>query len=447
MTDSQQPPSKSRRAGRSRRQRRPNPNAIGGNNPNTGRFRAVNGPQPRSRAKPNNAATGMFGDMVDPSRHVRRTRRNARTGWPPEPKSSLLPKLPKPLTYGIRLLIIGLGVAAIAGTVLSVLTPTDQPFANGTAAETQSTVTAGATPTEDNVMPRTQELTELKASLVELQELIPELTPSIYVFDLDTGNYVDIAGNAVLPAASTIKLPILVAFFQAVDDGRITVDQAMAIQSSQIVGGSGDLQAQPPGTRYTALEVATQMIINSDNTATNMMIDLLGGAPALNQQFVDWGLIATVLNNPLPDLEGTNTTSTQDLVRMFAHLHQGEIVSLRSRDRVMNILQRTYNKNLLPAGVGEATVSYNKTGDIGTVLGDVALMDLSNGKRYGIATLVQRPDNDGRARELIRRISQTVYQTMNNAVPVIKPSAPTAETTAPSEPQPDNPSPEPELSE
>lgn len=441
MTDSQQPPSKSRRSGRPRRQRRPKPFPLGGSRPRPERLRAVKPPQ---QPAPSDAAAGMFGDMVDPSRHVRRSRRNSRSGWPPQPKSSFLPKLPKPLIYGIRLLIIGLGVAAIAGTVLSVLTPADEQLANGTAAETQSAVTA-AVVTNDDVIAQTQELTALKTSLVELQELIPELTPTVYVFDLDTGNYVDIAGNAAIPAASTIKLPVLVAFFRAVDDGRITVDQAMAIQSSQIVGGSGDMQTQPPGTRYTALEVATQMIINSDNTATNMMIDLLGGAAVLNQQFADWGLSITVINNPLPDLEGTNTTSAQDLVRMFAHLHKGEIVSLRSRDRIFNILQRTYNKRLLAAGVSETTVSYNKTGDIGEVLADVALMDLSNGKRYAIAALVQRPNNDGRARELIRRISQTVYQTMNNAVPVIKPVDASTETQSPSAPQPNEQTSEPSL--
>lgn len=213
----------------------------------------------------------------------------------------------------------------------------------------------------------------------------------------------------------------------------------MAMQSSQIAQGSGDMQLQPPGTRYTALEVATQMIINSDNTATNMMIDLLGGNATLNQQFIAWGLTGTVLNNPLPDIEGTNTTSTQDLVRMLAHLHKGEVLELRSRDRVFNILQRTYNKNLLPAGAGEGAVSYNKTGNIGEVLGDVALMDVPNGKRYAIATLVQRPDNDGRAQELIRRIAQTVYQTMNEAVPVMKPApSGTPETAPPSTSQPTN---------
>ncbi|NEQ49561.1 MAG: serine hydrolase [Leptolyngbya sp. SIO3F4] len=417
MTDSQQPSSKSRRQQRRKRRSKPFPlgNPSKGNRSN--RPHAVKLPRNINQSE---SATGMFGNMVDPSRHVRRDRRGSQSVWPPQPKSSFFPNLPKPLLYGTRLLIIGLGVAAIAGTVLSVLTPADQQLTEGTAAETQSAVTV-STDADDAVLVPTQELAALNTKLLELQDLFPELTPAIYLFDLDAGNYVDISGNASTPAASTIKLPILVAFFKAVDDGRITVDQTMAIQSSQIAQGSGDMQIQPPGTRYTALEVATQMIINSDNTATNMMIDLLGGAPVLNQQFVDWGLTVTVLNNPLPDIEGTNTTSAQDLVRMFAHLHKGAIVSLRSRDRIFNILQRTYNKKLLPAGVSEATVSYNKTGNIGEVLGDVALMDLPNGKRYAIATLVQRPDNDGRARELIRRISQTVFQQMNNAVPVIKP--------------------------
>ncbi len=386
----------------------------------------------------------MFGDMVDPSRHVRRTRRSSRSTWPPQPRASLLPKLPKPVVYSIRLLIIGLGVAAIAGTVLSVFTPADDQLTNGTAAETQSTVTASKAP-ENDVLVRTQELTDLTTTLVELQELFPMLTPTIYAFDLDTGNYIDVSGTTETPAASTIKLPILLAFFKAVDDGRIPLEQTLAMQSSQIAAGSGDMQVEPPGTRYTALEVATQMIINSDNTATNMMIDLLGGATELNQQFADWGLTATVLRNPLPDLAGTNTTSAEDLVRILAHLHKGEILSLRSRDRVLNILQRTYNKKLLPAGVSETTVSYNKTGDIGEVLGDVALMDLASGKRYAIAALVQRPENDGRARELIRRISQTVYQSMNQPVPIPQPSNGITEIDSQSDLQPDGEIPDPAI--
>jgi beta-lactamase class A len=355
-----------------------------------------------------------------------------------------LPKAPRPVLYGIRLLVIGVGVAAIAGTLLSVLTPADSssdPMNTAqTASRTASAITAETgEPLGKTELRLTQEITPLQAKLADLQNLTPGLTASIYLVDLDTGKYVNLGGEQAIAAASTIKLPILLAFFQAVDAGQITVDQILTLQPTQVAGGSGNMQGQPPGAQYTALEVATQMIINSDNTATNMIIDLLGGPEVLNQHFLDWGLTATVLRNPLPDLSGTNTTSTQDLVQTIALVNQGELLSLRSRDRVMNILQRTYNKSLIPAGLGEGSVSYNKTGDIGSILGDAALVDLPNGKRYAIATLVQRPENDGRARELIRRISQTVYQEMHIAiVPALPPSNAEPATGTPTNPAPLN---------
>ncbi|MCG8367556.1 MAG: hypothetical protein MJA27_30000, partial [Pseudanabaenales cyanobacterium] len=48
--------------------------------------------------------------------------------------------------------------------------------------------------------------------------------------------------------------------------------------------------------------------------------------------------------------------------------------------------------------------------------GDMALVDTPNGKRYAIATLIRRPHNDGRARELIRRISQLTFKELNRAI-------------------------------
>jgi beta-lactamase class A len=156
------------------------------------------------------------------------------------------------------------------------------------------------------------------------------------------------------------------------------------------------------------------MIVSSDNTATNLMISLLGGTEALNQQFRDWGLESTVLRNLLPDLDGTNTTSSRDLVRAIALVDQGELLSLRSRDRLFNIMQRTINRALIPDGLGDdSAIAYNKTGDIGTSLGDVALVDVFNGKRYLVSILVERPFNDGRASELIRRVSGRLYEEMS----------------------------------
>jgi beta-lactamase class A len=322
----------------------------------------------------------------------------------------------------VRLLICGVGLAAIAGTLLSVLNPEQQetgatpPAVNGetpgSTLSNQRQILAVTAP-----LPLADKLTYLENTLLELESLAPGLSQATFALDLDTGNYVDINGAGAIAAASTIKLPILVAFLNAVDTGQLTLEQGMTLRQDFIVGGSGDMQVDEPGTRYTALEVATRMMTQSDNTATQMMIDLLGGNQALNQQFQDWGLAATVLRNPLPDLDGTNTTSAQDLVRVMALVEQGELLTLRSRDRLLGIMQRTYRRDLIPGGVADdEALVFNKTGDIGALLGDVALVDAPNGKRYIVATLIERPHNDGRASELIRRIAERIHGEMNQPV-------------------------------
>ncbi|MEO1792068.1 MAG: serine hydrolase [Cyanobacteria bacterium J06629_19] len=345
------------------------------------------------------------------------------------------------LRRGIQLLIAGIGLAAIGGTLLKVLPETPEPVAVETAEK--------PTPPPAKTFPvaQAQEIPELKAALQELPNLYPNLTPKVFYIDVDTGSYINVEGTETVAAASTIKLPILLAFFEEIDAGRIDPNQTMAIQPEQIAEGSGDMQLSAPGTQFTALEVATQMIVTSDNTATNMMIDLLGGREVLNKRFQTQGLEKTVLNAPLPDLEGTNKTSARDLVHTMLLISEEDDLTVRSRDRVLNILNRTRNKSLLANGpLDQGALTYNKTGDIASVLGDVALVDLPNGKRYAIAALVERPTNDGRAQELINRISGQTYREAAKAVqPAVTPlgdadsnaegsSPPGAEATPGSEP-------------
>ena len=168
-------------------------------------------------------------------------------------------------------------------------------------------------------------------------------------------------------------MPILVAFFQAVDEGKVQLDQMLTLKPEHIVGGSGEMQDDTPGKKYSALEVAKKMIVVSDNTATNMMIELLGGAEVLNQHFATWGLRATVLRNKLPDLEGTNTTSPKDLINIIAQVDRGNVVSVKSRDRLFQIMRQTQNDSLLPKGLGEGSVIAHKTGNINTMLADAGM--------------------------------------------------------------------------
>ncbi|MEP0881872.1 class A beta-lactamase-related serine hydrolase [Trichocoleus sp. ST-U3] len=351
-----------------------------------------------------------------------------------------------PWLYGARLLILGVGIGAIAGTVLSAWDPATRQLAGAankdSALHQQSAVGAiGQAPGQKSpaqadaamgtaagtsVLTLNQEIPALKAHVQALVTQNSKLNPGVFLVELETGAYLDFSGSEIFPAASTIKVPILVAFFQDVDAGKIRLDEPLTLEKNLMGSGSGDLQYKKPGTKYTALEVATKMIAISDNTATNMLIQRLGGAEALNQRFQSWGLTSTVIHNALPDLEGTNTTSPKELATVMAMVNQGNVVSVPSRDRILHIMQQTVTDSLLPRGLGKGANIAHKTGDIGSLIADVGLIDMPTGKRYIAAVMVQRPHNDAKASELIRQISRTAYQHFN------QPATPPSSTEAPS---------------
>ncbi|MCC5602007.1 serine hydrolase [Nostoc favosum] len=337
------------------------------------------------------------------------------------PKTRLKP-MAKTLLYIVRLLIVGVGMGAIVGTALSVLDPanristTSAPQSNSNVTQEQPQPTQ-TPPLAASSLYLSQEISSLKSAVQNLAATNPNLTPGVFLLDLDTGNYVDVNGSSTFPAASTIKVPILIAFFQDVDAGKIRLDEMLTMQQNMVAGGSGTLQRQPAGTQYAALEVATKMITVSDNTATNMLIARLGGIDALNQRFRTWGLTTTTIRNQLPDLQGTNTITPRELGNLMAIVSQGNLVSMPSRDLMLDILRRTQRDTLLPSGLGTGARVYHKTGDIGTMLADAGLVIVPTGKRYIASVMVQRPNNDPRAEKLISSISSVTYQEFSqNAV-------------------------------
>ena len=315
-----------------------------------------------------------------------------------------------PLVYATRLLILGVGIAVLAGTVISVLSSFSR--SNGTPEISAEVIESPAPSPSPAVLTLqlNQEMTGLKAEIDKLAAQNSSLTPGVFIVDLDTGGYASVSSDASFAAASTIKIPILVAFFEAVDEGRVRLDQMLTLRLENIAGGSGDLQDQSPGKKLTALEVATKMIEISDNTASNMLIDLLGGAEALNQKFQTWGLKVTEIRNNLPDLKGTNTTSPRELVNLLAQVNQGNLLSVKSRDRLFHIMRKTQNDSLLPRGLGEDAIIAHKTGTINSLSADVGMVDMPNGKRYLVAVMVKYGKNQRSAEKLIRDISRSTYK-------------------------------------
>ena len=318
--------------------------------------------------------------------------------------------LPVPLAIKLlRLVICGLGANAIVGTAISVIDPPHKAITKKVAPALVRSEIASLKLTKPS--PKlTQQLQAKLSQTTSSGKARKSALDASYIFiEIDSGEYSELGSDRILPAASTIKLPILIALFQDIDAQKIKLTEQLTISDSSIAGGSGDLRNQKPGSQVSVLVTATKMMTISDNTATNMLIDRLGGKAALNQRFRTWGLNSTTINQPLPDLAGTNTTTAKELTRSILAIQRGKIVSASSRAQIINMMSRTSRNTMLPKGLGAGAKIAHKTGDIGTLIADVGSIESPSGKNYLAAVLVKRPHNSPAGPELIRQMSKIVY--------------------------------------
>ncbi|GAB4212107.1 MAG: hypothetical protein OHK0012_05790 [Synechococcales cyanobacterium] len=365
----------------------------------------------------------MDPDASRPPRSRKRTRR---------------PRVPRWQRIVTRLGILGVGGTLLLGT-LSLLWSSPTPAPAVVLPETTSLPTPDPTQVMAPLTLATEQVS-LQERLTALNTY-PTLTVSALFADLDSGEYAQLNAEEPFPAASTIKVPVLVALLQAIDANEVTWTEKLTLTSELLAGEAGILKGRPLGSQISVLEAGTLMSVISDNTGTNLIIDRLGGIPALNERFRQWGLRHTQINALLPDLSGTNTTSAYDMVQLMNSIEQGQLLSRRSRDHFLNILYRTRVQTLLTPGLGEGSRIYHKTGDIGGMVGDVGLIDMANGRRYLATVLVKRDHNNRQANELIRQMSRLVYQYWDQPQPVQSPPAEVPASAPPSDPPPTAPSP------
>ncbi|MDX2273580.1 MAG: serine hydrolase [Cyanobacteriota bacterium] len=331
-----------------------------------------------------------------------------------------------------KALLVSIVLGGLLAT-LSQLLKTQIPVSSTASLTAEESWDPTTPPVNATLLPLTTPLPDLQAQLAALLTR-PGLTVGAMFIDLDTGAYVDAGASQVYSAASVIKVPILVALLQAVDSGEIQLNESLTLTQEAMGGGSGVLQSRPLGSEVSVLEAATLMITVSDNMATNLLILRLGGMETLNQKFRQWGLLNTQLSWLLPDLEGTNTTSAHDMATLLNQIEQGNLLSRRSRDRLLDIMRRTQNQSMLPQGLGTGSRIAHKTGDIRSHVGDVGLVDLPNGRRYLAAVLVKRDTpNDPRAYELVQDLSRVVYQYWSQPNPTSAPQPTPTLTPTPTE--------------
>ncbi len=336
-----------------------------------------------------------------------------------------------PLRLVLRLLVMGVGLGLISGTVLKLLAPrlaqgaVDMPRANPGATSPLQPLQRGLS--LGRFEPRS-ELTALSQKWAQLAAVHKDLKASGYLLVLDDGRFAQLQAELPLPAASAIKTPILLAGLEDLDAGKLRWNEPLPLTKEVMGGGAGWMASKPLGTRFPFYEAAMEMIRVSDNSATNLLIKRLGGKTALNARFQAMGLSGTVINNWLPDLDGTNTTSSHDLARAIALVDTGEKLSPRARDLFREVMGKSRTNTLLPLGLlmglggdspdpdsdllAHGITVLNKTGDIGIAYADGGLIELPNGQRAVAAFMVKGPFNDQRSTDLIRAMAAEVAKTL-----------------------------------
>lgn len=253
----------------------------------------------------------------------------------------------------------------------------------------------------------------LKNELLNLMEQYPQVKPAIYVWDYETGNYIDINANKIYSTASIIKIPVLIDLFKSIEAGQLSLEDKMSLTEYYRTEGSGDLQFKAEGSQWTIDELARVMITNSDNSATNMLMAKIGSMTDVNQAIRDWGLKNTEVHAWLPDLEGHNRTTAREMATMLYNIESNDkFLSESSKTKILDYMGHVHNNRLIQAGLGKGSVFYHKTGDIGTMLGDAGIVIAPDGTKYITVILANRPHNSIAGKEFIVKASEIIYNYM-----------------------------------
>jgi beta-lactamase class A len=239
---------------------------------------------------------------------------------------------------------------------------------------------------------------------------------AIDVKDLATGFESGVNVNKSMPAASTIKIPVMVEVFRQMELGTTTLHQKIHVRESDKDYGSGDLCDAAGGTPVTVEYLLWAMITDSDNTATNMLIRLVGRTH-INATMSQLGLRQTSLHDYIRTDSGTIRyalrTSPHDMIRLLEAMAHHTLIDRWSSEEMLAILTGQHHNSLLPEPLPQGTQIAHKTGTLHDTLNDVGIVYLAD-EPYAIAVLTTNLPNLETGRAFIRHVSLLAYDSFKH---------------------------------
>jgi beta-lactamase class A len=244
---------------------------------------------------------------------------------------------------------------------------------------------------------------------------------SLYAKNLDTGASYGLRADDPVRTASTIKLAIMVECFAEAAEGKLKWTEPLTVTADEKVSGSGLVQDFSNGDQLPIRDMVDLMIVVSDNTATNLILNRIGGN-AVNARMAQLGLQQTrVMRKILGDRNdlkpqpsgvteegakpenkkwGIGRSSPHEMVILLEKLYRGELISKDASQGMLAILKRQRDHNCLGRDMKDVTIA-NKSGALDRLRSDVGIIYSKRGP-IAIAVTVDdmpevnwTPDNPG----------------------------------------------------
>lgn len=245
-------------------------------------------------------------------------------------------------------------------------------------------------------------------------------TVSLFAKNLDTGRTFAVRPDERVRTASTIKLPIMAALFHEAQAGRVKWTEMLTVGKNDKVTGSGILGEFTGGMKFPVRDLMHLMIVVSDNTATNVILDRIT-AESVNRYMDQLGLKQTrslrkvrgdgnQLKAPSGYSEagkleenkrfGLGVSTPREMVLLLEKIEKGEVVSKEASKEMIAVLKRQHYTEGIGRRLGNTSVA-SKSGALDALRSDAGIVYHPNG-RIAIAITVDdmkkidwSPDNPG----------------------------------------------------
>ncbi len=223
----------------------------------------------------------------------------------------------------------------------------------------------------------------MKTIFADIQKELDQVPgkTGFYYKDLITGESFGCREDVPMMAASVIKLFIMTEAFAQIRSGRISADQMLEVHRKDCVPSCGALTYLHDGIQVTVMDLITLMIILSDNTATNVLIDLLG-QDQINGRIRQLGFENTILQRKMYEIEKSsrgiqNYITAREVGDLLERMYRGTLIGEEESAKMLEIMKNQQLNHKIPYFIEpeeDAPEIAHKTGEDDGITHDVGII-------------------------------------------------------------------------